>query len=706
MSISYSLYKNKLRKTIIDAMYNEVITKTSRYYHFLGKENTWTDFLSPFIPSNTVDEPGPPQNNFRYDLHVRRDILTTKAITPSDVSYVIRRIDWIYGEVYDMYDDSYTPEVPAYSGAGSLEEANFYVLTTDYNVYKCIWNNGNIPSTTMPTGTTTNVFSTPDGYKWKFMYTIPISLRNRFLSAEYMPVTNALKSQFYLNGEITQIVIEDGGVNYDPSSYAVVSGDGYLEDNPYIIEDLTIIQGGLGYTSAPSLTFDAPNVLIGPYSTADATVTISGGSVNAFTLVSSGYGYDEQPNIDIDEPIAYDDIWTASTLVSLGTILKQTLVKYLDPLDPTTSYNHDVYYEVTGDGTTGLIAPGHSAGSEMNGSAELTIIATRAVIKPVMQKTEADISLIIIDGVITGVIINDGGIGYTNANIEIFDPTGNGSGSIVDSSGNLSLSAVLVPNFSVGNVNTLQANVELLAIPGALYTARIVNGGTGYGAASVNIKGDGTGASAIALVNGGQVTEIVFTNPGSGYTWVDLEIIGNGTGAVAAAIMSPIKGHGHDAIDELNANSLMFYSSISRDKNQGIEINNDYRKVGLLKNITQFGSNARFTDDIGSGCVLVTGTFDKTKLSHDMLLTGYPDTYKNYRIVDFTDTQILVSVFNNFSIYVGDTLRTEDNYVITVTGVQERTIDQFSGDMLFISVREPYSPTAEQIITVRTVITI
>jgi hypothetical protein len=246
----------------------------------------------------------------------------------------------------------------------------------------------------------------------------------------------------------------------------------------------------------------------------------------------------------------------------------------------------------------------------------------------------------------------------------------------------------------------------------------MVEGGTGYGAATVSILGDGVGATATAVCSGGSVTKINIVNPGSGYTWTDVVITGNtgATGAVARAIMSPLGGHGSNAIDELNANSIVFYTSISRDKNQGIEINNDYRKVGLVRNLKQFGSNRRFTGDIGSGCVLITGTFDKSRLEYDMLMSK--DGYKKYRIVDFTDTQILVSVFNNFTINIGDTLVTDPTnggsipspaitaQNIVVTSVSERTIDQFSGDFLFFSVREPYSPTQEQIITVRTVLTI
>lgn len=919
---SYSLFKQKFKKTIADGVYQEVTSKTARYYHWFGKENTWQDFLSPFIPSSTTDTPGAPSENFRYELHVRRDILTAKLIKPSDVSYVTRRIDWTTNTVYDMYDDAIETTTgygygPAYSGAIRLEDANFFVLTNEYNVYKCIDNNDNSLSTYQPTGTTPDVFQTSDGYKWKFMYGIPVSLRNRFLSSTYMPVSNSLKSQFYSSGAISSIAIENGGANYNPlTTVAVISGDGNKEFNPYLISSITTTNGGAGFISIPSITIGAPfssaipwtsggNVNLGSYisyvnpstlrtnfyyvvsgtrlgisgpihttgtitnggaqlryagTTAIAECVLSGSSVGVVSLTDGGYGYQDAPTVTASYPITKDADWVTLTSVILGRKLKYS----------------GKYYSVTTAGTTGASGPTHTSGAVANGSAVLTYLGADAVLTPVIVKTEAEISLVISPGIgslysvsigltgskyaeiptitiaapgsgiqaeaiasiaggkvtlisvtnpgngytsvpsvtitnpkitfngatsvndvtevisytghrlvtgdvvvynngggtsiggltststyyvirvnddsfrlatsainatngtyinltdgigashtltltsgnatatailgtggeIVGYSINDAGIGYTNANIQIVDSSGSGSG------------AVLVPDFSVGNVDTLQANVELLAVPGSIEVIKVVNGGTGYGGATAVILGDGIGATANVICSGGRVTKVVMTNSGSGYTWTDVQIIGNtgSSGAVVRAIMSPLGGHGSNAIDELNANSIVFYTSISRDKNQGIEINNDYRKVGLVRNFKQFGSNRRFTDDIGSGCVLITGTFDKTKLQYDMLLLK--NGYKKYRIVDFTDTQILLSVFNNFTVSIGDTLITDptDAGLITsptvtsqniiITSVSERTIDQFSGDFLFFSVREPYSPTAEQIVTVRTVLTI
>ena len=760
MTTTYSVFKQRFKTTIIDSIYQEVTSNAATYYHWFGKENTWTDFLSPFIPSSIGDYPGQPSDNFRYELHVRRDILTAKKINSSDVSYVIRRIDWTANTAYDMYDDAYDTStnngastVGIY-GATRLEDSNFYVLTTDYNVYKCIDNNGGVPSTVMPNSTSTSIFSTTDGYRWKFMYTIPVSLRNRFLSSTYMPVSNALKAAFYSSGEINQINIINGGLNYNPDhTTAVVTGDGNKLYNPVELSSLTKNISGDGYTSA-TISIAAPfanyvawssgasvaqgiyiaytnpattktnfyyvvsgntlgmsgpvHLMQTPYipatenngncqlryagQLATGSATVSAGAIDTVSLDSQGYGYSTAPVVTVSDPIAVDAVWTANTGYALNKIVS----------------HNGLYYKVTTSGVSGSVAPTHTSGTVANGTTQLQYMAKIANVTAVVIQTQAEISLQFgTSGEIVSYTILDPGTGYTNANIVVNDTTSSGSG------------AVLTADFTVGNIDTLQANVELLAVNGSIEAIKVVNGGSGYGAATVEILGDGTGATASVTCSGGRVVGITMTNVGSGYTWTDVRITGNvgsDGAATARAIMSPIGGHGSDAINELGANSLVFYTSISRDLNQGFEINNDYRKVGLVRNFKEHGTNRRFQGSIGSGCVLLTGSFNKELLDYDMLLLK--DGYKKYRIVDFNDTQILVSVFNNFPVTVGDTLvtdPTDGGHIlyppqqptnIFVTDVAERTINPFSGDFLFFEVTTPYTPTAEQIITVRTVVTI
>ena len=1018
MSIAFSVFKPKFKKTIADAVYNEVVSGTAIYYHWLGKENLWTDFLSPFIGSSASDIPGQPSNNFRYDLHVRRDILTLKKIKPTDVSYVVKRIDWQSGAVYDMYDDAIeTVEgygyAPSYSGAVTLEDSLFYVMTNEYKVYKCIWNNDDQPSTVQPTSTSASVITTSDGYKWKFMYLIPVSLRNRFLTDEWMPITTAKGNENYTTGEIRLISIQNGGSGYSSTqTVALVTGDGYQEYNPYAITDINMktpvtgTTGGSGYlvtagdfvigktytivtpgstnfiaigavnnnvgttftaTGAGSLdgtaylnvaitvedpffsaiewtsggAVDKGNYIkyvdtgitnfylvksgnnlgttppthtgvtagkgdtqsytagsgdvslqyVGTKARASAVMSTSKNSIASVNIVAAGIGYARTPTIGFTPPFVHNSVWQPSyTGDVLGNIIKY----------------QGRYYEVTDEGLTSPVdGPTHLTGAVLNGTVEYTFLGQDPEFTPVIEKTNAQVTLLIsppkdsvfkftvlgsgskysevptvtvaspaegatatadasisggkvtaiqvdaigdgytttpvvtvstpkitfngktsvsdggnyitssshkfvtgdsveyqnagtnittltdgttyfviaVDpntiklattrtnalagtalaitgttssepghtlqltatseaaiaiaslgtgGEIYGYSITDYGIGYTNANIQIYDNDKTVEWNAANTGG-----AILSVDFITGDIETLQADVELLAIPGSIETFKIVNGGEGYAVATVQILGDGSGATAIATCSGGKVIKVEIVNPGIGYTWTDVLITGNtgASGAEVRAIMSPLGGHGSNAIDELNANSISFYTSISRDVNQGIEITNDYRKAGLIRNVLQFGSNRRFNEDIGSGCVLITCKYNPQQLLPDMLLltdegTGNPaDNYKKYRIVEFTDVtdpdengkgdgQILLSVFNNFSIFEGDVLVTDpsnggnvidsplDIQALVVSAVKERTIDQFSGDFLFFSVRESYAPTQEQIITLRTTLTI
>lgn len=231
MPTSSSLIKTILHKTLAEGVYKDVTTKSSNYYYFLGKTLEWSDEAAPPAP---VD-------SYAYERAVRDDIITMKAISPSDVAFVIPRVNWLSGTVYDMYDDEYSDEVLgidivnggenftslptitvtggggtgakfypivfdgsivgiepvgivdtsrgygytsaptvtvtggggngailnavmniAPSGSQKLEDCNFYVLTEDYNVYKCLDNNNNSPSVNKPLGTSVSPITTDD----------------------------------------------------------------------------------------------------------------------------------------------------------------------------------------------------------------------------------------------------------------------------------------------------------------------------------------------------------------------------------------------------------------------------------------------------------------------------------------------------------------------------------------------------------------
>ncbi len=172
--------RNYSAKAFIDTL-----KEKDNLFMFIGKTTGWTaDGVfdgSDYSTSrgNTAGESifNHPIDSAFEDGEISRNMIAMKAINASDISYMIPRYDWSGSTQYTQYNHQ-----------ENLESKRYYVMTEEYNVYKCISNNNNALTTTKPSSTkTSGVFSTQDGFMWKFMYTIPEELR-KFISAEYIPV--------------------------------------------------------------------------------------------------------------------------------------------------------------------------------------------------------------------------------------------------------------------------------------------------------------------------------------------------------------------------------------------------------------------------------------------------------------------------------------------------------------------------------------
>jgi len=159
-----------------------------------------------------------------------RGMISLKKIQASDVSYVIPRYNWSNNTLYTQYTD--TNE--------NLANAVFYVMTTDYNVYKCIDNNRGANSVVKPTGTSTSIISTSDGYRWKYMYTVSGANVLKFLSNDWIPVQTLSSNngtaqwtvqQNAANGAINHIYVVANGKNYlsTTNTFATVSNSTTLK---------------------------------------------------------------------------------------------------------------------------------------------------------------------------------------------------------------------------------------------------------------------------------------------------------------------------------------------------------------------------------------------------------------------------------------------------------------------------------------------
>lgn len=92
------------------------------------------------------------------------------------------------------------------------------------------------------------------------------------------------------------VTVDVGAATTRPYSGQVV----YFDTLYNTVQEITITNGGSGYTSTPDVTFTAPTGPNGRTATARATVT--DGVVTAVTLISSGSQYEATPTITIGAP--------------------------------------------------------------------------------------------------------------------------------------------------------------------------------------------------------------------------------------------------------------------------------------------------------------------------------------------------------------------------------------------------------------------
>jgi len=110
---------------------------------------------------------------------------------------------------------------------------------------------------------------------------------------------------------------------------------------------------------------------------------------------------------------------------------------------------------------------------------------------------------------------------------------------------------------------------------------------------TVKVTGDGSNVVAIAVVNTSanssyNIVGINIVNPGTGFTQANVSIYANtnyGIGAQARAIISPVYGHGYDAVTELGGRYVGVDAVFDTITNESYKIlgYGSYRKVGILQ---------------------------------------------------------------------------------------------------------------------------
>ena len=240
---------DNLKKIILEGLYSSYTGKLvdgsipavapDNYYIGIGKSEQWDELGSPPPPTPSTDD----------IIKFQSSLQSVKKV--QDVSYVVPRINWSAGSIYTPWDNKNSSDTTF----GSLNDiiGSYYVITDQSNVYICIEQGMTATgvvrnSTSKPSGTTSDVFATGDGYLWKFMYNVGVFNSRRYLTSNYMPVErvpnadevdgkqpNQLSASrleqknlqdLAVPGQVIGIAVDSGGVGYPVNAEFEVTVEG------------------------------------------------------------------------------------------------------------------------------------------------------------------------------------------------------------------------------------------------------------------------------------------------------------------------------------------------------------------------------------------------------------------------------------------------------------------------------------------------
>jgi hypothetical protein len=220
-------------------------------------------FLSKVLPWTDDNNPEQPTQDQKYLKDVFKNMFVAKKITSNDVSAVIERINWTSGSTYDYYRD----DVDMFElDDNGFVVRQFYIINRYDQIFKCLWNNNGGSSTMEPmfqpgTYGTNNIYLSSDGYKWKYMFTVPTQSKVKFMDREWIPVP----------------------VSYSTVPNPIQTTAGYGD-----IEVINVVSGGSGYDSGNS---SITVTISGDGTGATANATVSAGAISEVYVTASGSNY-------------------------------------------------------------------------------------------------------------------------------------------------------------------------------------------------------------------------------------------------------------------------------------------------------------------------------------------------------------------------------------------------------------------------------
>ena len=290
------------------------------------------------------------------------------------------------------------------------------------------------------------------------------------------------------------------------------------------------------------------------------------------------------------------------------------------------------------------------------------------------------------------------------------------------------------------------STVSAAAVDGALDTVVVVAGGSSYTLSTgstitaIPIRGDGSGGICTCTIASGAVSAVTVTTAGTGYTYAYIRsadvvagtnAAGGGSGCNLKVIIPPKEGHGNDAVKELGGYFVMLNKSlVGLEGTSDITVSNDFRRIGLVRNPTNYGTSTvasattrrqlkvvlgasysgTFTADeeinqATTGAVGKVVEWDSTNKLLHYIQTRFPDvgTDSNGNATAFSTTATITGQSSSATLVPVSSSSTV-NSVVIVSGYSTPEVQPDSGDIIYIEQRSPIARAADQTENIKLII--
>ena len=315
--------------------------------------------------------------------------------------------------------------------------------------------------------------------------------------ASALPSVRSWSQLVYAGGESATATVTVGGFGGSGAILTAVLGTaGNAVAGADQVASVTIVNGGTGYTTPPTIVFTA----VSGGSGATGTAIVLNGAIVGVTMSIPGSGYTVAPTVSartdivtVFNPVSWGRNYTVPTVAvsdpftgtawsSGGSAVQSTIYFYINS-------NIKNWYTCTGAGTFTTTGPIHTTGSASNGTATLQYIGTTAAGNAVLT-----------NGGVSSITLVNGGYGYSAVPAVTITET---AGLFVAIS-NTSTDSATVAATNVGGTWTAGGALPASTMAGLTYgnSILVAVGGTAQGATSTNGGVSWTGRTLPTLGSG------------------------------------------------------------------------------------------------------------------------------------------------------------------------------------------------------------